>query len=539
MSKNESTNGLMKVIPILISYIGAAAVVYLVYRTGGTPNAYANIMYLLIAIVSCLYSVPNSIIFALICGVGVGPIEAIVLEQTSWSFSLAWGVRVFIYIAIALLVSAFSTDNRKRSAEMMNLATTDRFTGLNNYEALQQEILFDDRSVSLVTLSVVDGNDLQGFFGYTFYNKIIASFSNEIQKALTAYPHAQIFHDSGLEFSVLVRHPNEKDNLEDLIVTLSKLNETTLNVENVPVFIAFRGGFATHEKGETMERLMSRSNVAMRYSFMKELRICRFSPGMEDYYRGIVSIASEFPNALSNNSIQAAYQTVHRGGTYEVGGIELLAKWVRKDGTRMMADEFVPVIEQTAVIHDLTIFMTKRLIEYSKLPQYKDLPISINLTAEDINEKNIMEFIRTLKEANVDPAKVLVELRGNFASDLHQTRENLQFLRNHGVSIVIDGFGAGMANYGLVTDLPIDIIKIDRSLISKVTTESGLALVKSIIDFAKSSAIEVVAEGIENRKLAEICTSLGADYLQGYYFSTPSLLCDTFEDEGGDSEDNE
>jgi len=170
------------------------------------------------------------------------------------------------------------------------------------------------------------------------------------------------------------------------------------------------------------------------------------------------------------------------------------------------------------------MFMTEEAIRYAKLPVNEGKKFSINFSASELSERSVMEFVRSVEGSGIDTSRIMVEITGAFAEDAFLVRDNLLFLRKHGIQIAIDYLSAVSSSFILVSDTPVDIIKINRSITNHIDQPRGAEMVRSIISFARASGIRTVAEGVENESQVTFCEQAGVDYLQGYFFSVPKLL---------------
>jgi EAL domain-containing protein (putative c-di-GMP-specific phosphodiesterase class I) len=244
-------------------------------------------------------------------------------------------------------------------------------------------------------------------------------------------------------------------------------------------------------------------------------------------YKNTVTIASSFQEALEKNQIKAAFQTIHSTETGNAIGGELLARWIRDDGSRINPDEFVPVLEKTELIHNLTSFMIDCGLAMAKMKEYRNWFISINFSPTDFSEKCILGLVKKVKDAGVSPSRLHIEITERVLLGVVNIGAHLDFLSRHGFIIVIDDFGTGFSSYRYVADFPIDVIKIDRSLVLKANTPKGFGLVKSIVAFCREFKITTVAEGVENKEYADICEALQIDEQQGYFYSKPEIIAIT------------
>ena len=525
MEKNNSENkDYLLPVYILADYIFSAVITYIVCITGGTPSIYANLIVIPIVVTALFTPIWHSVFFATLCGLAMGPLTTAI---TGGDMSdLTWLIRLAVYLILAIVISWISGILKQREQFYEKMATQDALTGLSNMASLEQSKHDSEGAMTILMLSFIDSSDMQGLFGNDFYQHIIVKITRELQDLLSSYPNAKLYKGHDLNYAITVTHRSEEGSLESLLASLSNLNDVTISVNQVPVYVRYRIGFTIIQGEETITEGLRNANIALRYSFLKDQQISRYTEAMRDYYKGTVSIASEFSTAMSKGMVQASYQTIHDATTREAHSVEIFAKWVREDGTKMTAEEFVPILDKTSCLHELTLFITKEALRYARLPMNQNRMFHINFAASELNEKSVQEFVRTVEDSGIGPENVLVEIAGRLPEDPYLIRENILFLHKHNIRIAIDYFHSGFSSYVLLADIPIDEIKLSRSLTSHIETERGYALVKSIVAFCKEMHIFTVAEGVENENQATLCAKAGIDYLQGYYFSVPQLLSD-------------
>lgn len=512
---------------LLINYIVAAGIVYLVYVSGGSPNIYSNLILIPIVLTSLYSPVWHSVLFSALSGLALGPlVEYLVNKDFGGAL---WVVRLIVYIALSIFISWISTNNRKKEQHFEYMATHDPLTGLPNFNCIPDATIPSNGALSLLMLSFNEDSDIQGLFGNDFYQATVKRISDELLELLRPYPNATLYKGSDLNFAITVQHFSGEESLENILAAMHNLSGVLITVNNIPVYISFRIGFTVIQPSGSISEGMQNANVALRYSFLKEQEISRYTEAMRDYYRGTVSIASEFSSAITNGNVKASYQTIHDAKTREPIGVEILAKWIREDGTKMTAEEFVPILQKTSCLHKLTLFMAEESMRYAALPANKDYRFSINYSASELNERSVMEFVRTVENSGIDPDRVMVELTGDFPDDMYVLRENIKFLHTHKIHIAVDYLSPVFSTVAMLGDIPIDVIKMGRQLTSHVNQKRGLSLISSIVSFAHANGIRTVAEGIENESAARACTEAGVDYLQGYYFSVPTLIRDESE----------
>lgn len=215
--------------------------------------------------------------------------------------------------------------------------------------------------------------------------------------------------------------------------------------------------------------------------------------------------------------------------TGRVEGVEALIRWNHPSRGRIMPDEFIPLAEEAGLISELGRWVLTTAVE--QLRQWVEddavdggFSVRINISATDLQSLQFIEDVReVLKETGVRPEQVVLELtemaivKGN---DLD--RYSLGGLRGLGVGIEIDDFGTGYSSISYLRRLPVDRVKVDRSLIVGLGTDpSQPALVAAVLQLVRACGLEAVWEGVETAEQAEHLRNLGCLSAQGYFFSKP------------------
>ena len=523
MSKIK-TDRAKSVLPFLIpaTLLVAALIVFLVCITGGTPSVYANLIVIPIVVTALFSPVWYSAVFAALAGLSMGPLVDLVTDKKATGASFL--IRVAVYVIVSVVIAYISSRNRQREKHFEHLATHDSLTGLSNFNCMSTAKVPANGAMSILMLSFNEDSDIQGLFGSDFYQSIVKRISEELRSLLSPYPNATLCKGHDLNYAIVVRHYSSEESLESILASLDNINDVTISVDNIPVYVSYRIGFTVLRPDSSVADGIRKANIALRYSFLEDQKISRYTDAMRDYYKGTVSIASEFSSAISKGMVQASYQSIHEAGTRKPFGVEILAKWIRDDGSKMTAEEFVPILEKTSCLSKLTIFMTEEAMKYASLDDNKGKLISINYSAAELNERSVMEFVRAVEASAADTSNVMIEITGSFSEDDYIVRDNLVFLKKHGIRIAIDYLSAAASSFALFTDAPVDFIKINRSITAHINQERGAALINSIVYFAKENNMKTIAEGVENEQQATFCEQAGVDYLQGYFFSVPQLI---------------
>lgn len=231
--------------------------------------------------------------------------------------------------------------------------------------------------------------------------------------------------------------------------------------------------------------------------------------------------------ALKRGEIVPWYQPVVDAHTGRITGVEVLARRVKPDGTVITPDRFIPVAESSDLIVPLTrVLMAQAARELSGVLRGTEnrWHVGVNITQAHVLAPGFLTECLAFMEAFAPGSIMLtVELteREPFDSSPEMLRR-LQQLHRHGIAVALDDFGTGYANLEYISEVHVDIIKIDRAFVRRIGQgESGERLLASLIDMAGALELRMVAEGVETEEQARWLASRGVSWLQGYLYSPP------------------
>ncbi|MBE6865280.1 MAG: EAL domain-containing protein [Ruminococcus flavefaciens] len=233
----------------------------------------------------------------------------------------------------------------------------------------------------------------------------------------------------------------------------------------------------------------------------------------------------EIRNALRNNEMTAYYQPQYDTIKGQMKSAEALIRWIKPDGTVISPFLFIPVAEETDLIIEIDWFITeqvcKTLVKQNTMPQF---PISVNFSRRHILEKNFAEKLSALVDKYELPHP-LIEVEITESAMIGNEEALLKWIvsiRNAGFSVAIDDFGSGLSSLQFVKDIPADVLKIDKSLLShNCEDEKERIVLESIFTFAHRLNMKIVAEGVETKEQLGFLRSCDCNRIQGYLYARP------------------
>ena len=240
-----------------------------------------------------------------------------------------------------------------------------------------------------------------------------------------------------------------------------------------------------------------------------------------------MSLRADLQRALAADELTVFYQPTIDLSSGQVAGFEALVRWRHPERGMIPPIEFVPIAEQTGLIHALgSIVLRKACRAGVRLSAASPRPLtmSVNITAAQLGRDDFVdEVLGVLAESGLPPAQLTLEITESvLLQEVGIVVERLTQLRNRGIRIAIDDFGTGYSSLAYLRNLPLDILKVDKAFVDRVAIDpSDAALTAAIVAMSQSMYLTTVAEGVEDEAQAAWLTEANCSYGQGYLWATP------------------
>jgi diguanylate cyclase (GGDEF)-like protein/PAS domain S-box-containing protein len=242
-----------------------------------------------------------------------------------------------------------------------------------------------------------------------------------------------------------------------------------------------------------------------------------------------LALEAELHTALARREFEVHYQPLVAATKGLPDAAEALVRWNSPSRGLVPPAEFIPVAEDSGLIRPIGKFVLERAASQlaawdsrSGAPRLSVL--SVNFSARQLDDPTTPDFVRrTLKRHGVDPKRLCIEVTESvLMAESAATRRSLEAFRELGLPVAIDDFGTGYSSLAYLHALPVTTVKIDRSFVERLSSDSGAsAIVKAIVEMGHALGLNVVAEGVSDRRLQELVAGLGCDTAQGFYWTKP------------------
>lgn len=249
-------------------------------------------------------------------------------------------------------------------------------------------------------------------------------------------------------------------------------------------------------------------------------------PILNDFLRN-VEIENKLKEAVFANNFLLHFQPQYYTFSKKLRGVEALIRWKDDDGYMISPATFIPIAEKNGTIIPIGNWVVEQSIktfaEWRKQFGIRFV-LSINISALQCEKEDFVDFIiGVVKQYDINPDEIELEITESILiDDFEGVSQKLQKLRNYGIRISLDDFGTGFSSLAYLKKLPINTLKIDKSFIDTVLSDSATRIItESIVSMVKQLGFESIAEGVENEQQYKYLHAIGCNVIQGYYFGKP------------------
>jgi diguanylate cyclase (GGDEF)-like protein len=329
----------------------------------------------------------------------------------------------------------------------------------------------------------------------------------------------------GDEFAVLMwARPAEAGAVaERLLAVLSAPYE----VAGATVFLSASVGLATWRTADTMEGLMRNADVALRFAKQRgKHRVEQYDLAYDRWLRRRTEVEHELRGAVERGELMVVYQPIAHLPGGRIAGVEALLRWHNPQLGQVSPAEFIPVAEDAGLVAGLGAFVLhEACYQLARwLADGHEVYLSVNASVRELHTPEYAERVADVLRVHKVPAqRLVIEVTEHVvALDVEQLVERLTALRAGGVRVALDDFGSGYSSLGQLRTLPVDILKIDRSLVAP-TEPARFAppLADVVVQLGNRLGLDVVAEGVTDEGQRKVLVEAGCRYAQGDLFGRP------------------
>ena len=427
------------------------------------------------------------------------------------------------------------TARKSLEEELVHQAFHDALTNLANQALFRNRVEHasaraarSQNPLAVLFLDLDNFKTVNDSLGHTVGDELLVAVAERLRCHIRAADTAARL--GGDEFAVL---------LEDLDTEgdAARLAERLIMVLGEPfisggreVVVGVSIGIAFHDPALSGDQLLRNADLAMyRAKAAGKGRAQVFEPEMHTAALERLDMERDLRRALGSGELSVHYQPIVAVASGEISSTEALVRWRHPVRGLLSPDTFIPLAEETGLIHELgrqVLFgacLQARSWQLTN-PSVPARAVSVNLSPRQLKHADIVDQVAdALDVSGLSASSLVLEItEGAMMADTEAAIIKLTALKAMGVRLAIDDFGTGYSSLSYLQRFPVDIVKIDRSFVAAMETEDqNASLPRAIISLAQTMQLEVVAEGVETAAQLEILSRLGCDFAQGYYFARP------------------
>ncbi|MCU1612871.1 MAG: diguanylate cyclase [Frankiales bacterium] len=490
---------------------------------------------------------------AAVSGAGTDTVSEVRLRHRDGSWRYVQSVHTNLLsdpdVRTVVITTRDVTAQKELEAQLQHNAFHDGLTGLANRalftDRLEHALARTDRVASPVAVLFVDLDDFKAVndgSGHSAGDQLLTAVAERLRQVLR--PGDTIARLGGDEFAVLIEDAAAGRADAAAGRVLAALSEPFAPPQTDPgaeVRIGASVGIALGAAGQhDATELLRHADVAMYAAKAAgKGRSAAFEPDMDAAIIGQLRLKAELIRALEQEEFVVHYQPTVELATGRLAGVEALVRWRHPQRGLVPPLEFIPLAEQTGLIVPLGRFVLREACRqmrdwHERYPTSPPMTVSVNLSARELDEPGLVDSVRSaLEDSGLDPAHLVLEITESLLLvDLPRTVRALVELRALGLRLAVDDFGTGYSSLSYLENLPVDILKIDKSFVDRIGEAAGTSaidgegrpqpvMVSAISQLGHALDLQLVAEGIELPAQVATLRDLACQYGQGYYFARP------------------
>ncbi len=425
--------------------------------------------------------------------------------------------------------------NANTQSELEYRAQHDSLTGLGNryyfHKKFKETLLKGKHTAAALFLLDLDRfKEINDTLGHYTGDKILKMIGPRLQKVLSTKCCADclVSRLGGDEFALIVYGDDTEKGIINTAQSIIACLKEPFEIDELKLEIEASVGIAIYPNdGLDSHALLRSADVAMYQAKQKGSGYTFYNEKSDVHTRERLAIMGELSSSINAGQLFLHYQPKININTSEVLGFEALARWKHPTMGMLNPGVFIPLIEMTNSIYNLTEEVLNQALAQQEQwrKEGHNYTVAVNLSTRNLNDNRIVNLLpKLLKKYNTPRGMLELEITETaLMSDPERALAYLHQLNEQGIRLSIDDFGTGYSSLSYLRDLPIHKLKLDRQFImSMFSNKQGAKIVETIISLSQNLQLSVVAEGIEDQETLDILHKMNCDQAQGYFICKPN-----------------
>jgi c-di-GMP phosphodiesterase len=401
-----------------------------------------------------------------------------------------------------------------------NQLHTDELTKLPNRLALSEKVL-EQNIVSLIFINIDGFKEINDFYGVQTGDKVLCEFADLLTQFTSTRRH-DIFRLAGDEFAIYISYEYKRDAIVTFVAKMLTqiASHDFYDISNKrKINLTATAGIVVRTQSASA---FVNADIALKTAKKQKKPFMSYdeSEATKDEFGANLEWANKLKIAFENDCIVPYFQPIYNNKTHKIEKYEALVRLIDEENKPIAPFFFLDVAKRSHQYFQLTETMLRKTFEYFKDYEHE---FSINLCESDLADYSMNDYIINLLERYQFGSRVVFEIvETESINDYELVKNFIKRVKEHDAKIAIDDFGSGFSNFQHISELDLDYLKIDGSLIQNILIDPHrLAIVETISNFAKRLGIKTIAEFVDSKEVQDKIVELGIDYTQGYFISPP------------------
>ena len=386
------------------------------------------------------------------------------------------------------------------------------------------------RPCSVLLLDLDDFKAINDTFGHVAGDEVLVETARRISGCIRAGDTAARL--GGDEFALLIEDAPDAGTPREVADRIAAALRAPIVLQGKELFLSASVGIAIGVPGEAEGELVRNADVALYIAKEKGKGLSEvFEPGMRAAVVERLELEGDLRKALAQKQLLLHYQPIVELSSGRVVGAEALLRWQHPRRGLLPPASFIPLAEETGLIVSIGLWVIEeacRRVAALSGPG-ATTHVSVNLSARQLQEPDLVAEVRAaLERAGLPPSRLVLEVTESLIMvDPRSMIPRLRELKELGLRLAVDDFGTGYSSLAYLQNLPVDILKIDRSFIQEASGDIGLSLLaRGIVDLGRAMRLTTVAEGIEHSEQVHALRETACEFGQGFYLARPMVDAD-------------
>ena len=437
---------------------------------------------------------------------------------------------------LGIIVNILADTKKKILYEekLYNFAYFDENTKLANRNMLKvniEETLHDRKESERLVIFDVELDNLRMIndtFGHSVGEQVVMKSATMLEGLMQE--GCTLSRVSQGKFVVVMPVPETDEQIEECArIIVGAFSDPILPEEGVEsLFVTISIGIAVYpDDGRDADTLLKSADLAGYEARASGNQVVFCTDQLKSRIASNTILTNRLFRSLKNDEFSLAFQPQISCSTGKTVGVEALLRWTTVDKERVAPDTFIPMLEQTGLIHDVGLWVLEQALrEHNRLVSkgFPPLRFSVNLSVVQFQKNDFVPNVaRIIEQSRVDPKYIELEITESMLSkNFSDSIQKLGQLKELGLNIAIDDFGKGYSSLHRLDMVPFNRIKIDKSIIDDINFETKKSVIaKVIVSLARALMADITAEGVETKAQADFMKEIACDEIQGYLYSRP------------------